>query len=135
MPGRAVSVPWSEIGRVDKMFGFPLLVRLTLMNRETLLLAYAGDTQGRDSLLRNLRRYPQNALIEGAPWRSFWGEPRRPLANRRAEPRRSTTHDAPPRYPVLLPGDEADVERMFQQLKTVGHLDPHSDPHGKPDEK
>jgi hypothetical protein len=32
---------------------------------------------------------------------------------------------------VLLPGDEAEVERMFQQLKTVGRLDPQN----KPDEK
>ncbi len=30
---------------------------------------------------------------------------------------------APPRYPLLLPDDEAEVERMFQRLKSVGHLD------------
>ena len=135
IPGRARSIPWPEVARVDKIFGFPLLVRLTLMNRQTLLLGYAGDTQSRESLLRNLRRYPQDALIEGAPWRSFWGEPRRPLTSRRGEPRRSVSHTPPPRYPVLLPGDEAEVERMFQQLKTVGHLDPHADTHGNPEEK
>jgi len=135
IPGRGRSIPWPEVARVDKIFGFPLLVRLTLMNRETLVLGYAGDTQGRESLLRNLRRYPQDALIEGAPWRSFWGEPRRPLTSRRGEPRRGVSHTPPPRYPVLLPGDEADVERMFQQLKTVGHFDPHADSHGKSEEK
>jgi hypothetical protein len=32
---------------------------------------------------------------------------------------------------VLLPGDEADVERMFQQLKTVGRLDPQNKPEDK----
>ena len=87
IPGRARSIPWPEVARVDRICSFPLLVRLTLMNRETLVLGYAGDTQGRESLLRNLRRYPQDALIEGAPWRSFWGEPRRPLTNRRGDAR------------------------------------------------
>lgn len=120
-------IPWAEIARVDKLLGFPLVVRLTFMNRETKVLCYAGDEHGRDSLLRNLRRYPREALIEGAPWRTFWGEPQRPSGHRRSEPRRNP----PPRYPVLLPDDEADVERLFQQLKTVGHLDPQN----KPEEK
>jgi hypothetical protein len=125
--GRARRIPWPEVARVDKLFGFPLTVRLTFMNRETVVLMYAGDEPGRASLLRNLRRYPREALIEGAPWRTFWGEPQRSASNRRTEPRKSP----PPRYPVLLPGDEAEVERMFQQLKTVGRLDPQN----KPDEK
>lgn len=125
--GSARRIPWSEVARVDKLFGFPLAVRLTFMNRETAVLVYAGDEEGRESLLRNLRRYPREALIDGASWRSFWGEPQRPAASRRAEPKRNP----PPRYPVLLPGDEAEVERLFQQLKTVGRLDPQN----KPDEK
>ncbi len=120
-------IPWAEVARVDKLLGFPLMVRLTFMNRETAVLVYAGDQEGRESLLRNLRRYPREALIDGAPWRSFWGEPQRPAGHRRAEPRRNP----PPRYPVLLPGDEAEVERLFQQLKTVGRLDPQN----KPEEK
>ena len=124
--GNARRIPWSEVARVDKLFGFPLLVRLTFMDRGTMLLVWAGDEEGRASLLRNLRRYPREALIDGAPWRTFWGEPPRAAAHRR-EPRKSP----PPRYPVLLPGDEAEVERMFQQLKTVGHLDPQN----KPEEK
>jgi hypothetical protein len=121
-------IPWTDVARVDKLCGFPLIVRLTFMDRETAVLIYAGDEQGRESLLRNLRRYPREGLIEGAPWRSFWGEPQRPAAKRRAaEPGRTP----PPRYPVLLPGDEAEVERLFQQLKTVGRLDPQN----KSDEK
>jgi hypothetical protein len=125
--GSARRIPWPEVARVDKLLGFPLIVRLTFMDRETMLLAWAGDEEGRESLLRNLRRYPREALIDGAPWRSFWGEPQRPSVNRRAEPRKTP----PPRYPVLLPGDEAEVERLFQQLKTVGRLDPQN----KPEEK
>jgi len=29
-----------------------------------------------------------------------------------------------PRYPLLSEADEADAERLYQRLKTVGHLDP-----------
>jgi hypothetical protein len=112
-------IPWARIARVDKLVSFPLMVRLTLMDSETLVIRYAGDENGRHSLLRNLQRYSRDALIEGAPWRSFWGEPRRA-----SPPVPQREHTPPPRYPVLLPDDEAEVERMFQQLKTVGRMDP-----------
>ena len=29
----------------------------------------------------------------------------------------------PPRYRILRPEDEAEVERLYQRLKTVGNLD------------
>ena len=29
----------------------------------------------------------------------------------------------PPRYRLLRPDDEAEVEKLYQRLKTVGHLD------------
>jgi hypothetical protein len=32
----------------------------------------------------------------------------------------------PPRYPVLPPEEEEEVERMFQRLKSVGHFDQRS---------
>jgi hypothetical protein len=31
------------------------------------------------------------------------------------------------RYPLLLPEEEEEIERMFQRLKTVGHLEQRSD--------
>ncbi len=114
-------ISWSQIARVDKLVSFPLMVRLTLMDRETLILRYAGDESARQSLLRNLQRYSREALIEGATWRSFWGEPQQRTAS---APQAQREHKPPPRYPVLLPEDEAEVERMFQQLRTVGRMDP-----------
>ena len=36
-----------------------------------------------------------------------------------------------PRYPLLLPEDEAEVERMFQRLKSVGHFDQKTSPEDK----
>jgi hypothetical protein len=33
----------------------------------------------------------------------------------------------PPRYPLLRPEDEDEVEKMFQKLKSVGRIDGRSD--------
>jgi len=108
------TVPWRHIRRLDRSAKTPLVVRLTLSDKSHILLVFPGDPQTSGDLLRNLRRYAREALIDGVPYRQFWGEvavtaPRKQLAA--------------PRYPLLLPDDEADVERMFQRLKSVGHLE------------
>jgi hypothetical protein len=79
------------------------------------LLIYPGDPDSSNSLLRHLRRFSREALIDGVPYRQFWGE-----APPKPKDRKQT---ALQRYPLLLPEDEADIERMFQRLKTVGHID------------
>ena len=53
--------------------------------------------------------------FDGVPYRQFWGEATVGAVAKKQLP--------PPRYPLLLPDDEAEVERMFQRLKSVGHLD------------
>src|SRR5260370_17491429 len=76
------------------------------------LLVYPGDTDSSNSLLRHLRRFSREALIDGVPYRQFWGEvPSKP------KDRKQT---APPRYPLLLPHDEADIERLVPRFKTLG---------------
>lgn len=117
-------IPWNQIARLDALSGFPLVVRITFMNKRAMVLVYAGDADARRSLLRNIRRYSREALIDGAPWRSFWNEQAPPAPPRKIQ-------SPPQRYPLLLADDEADVERMFQQLKSVGHLDPQNAPDDK----
>jgi hypothetical protein len=63
-----------------------------------------------------LRRFSTDALIDGIPYRQYWGELLAPGAERRQI-------QPPPRYKVLRPEDEAEVERLYQRLKTVGNLD------------
>jgi hypothetical protein len=89
-------------------------VYLTLSDSERLLIVYPGDFDSSAALLRHLRRYSRLALLDGVPHRQFWGEPSGV----------ERTQLPPPRYPVLRPEDEEEVERMFQRLKSVGHLDP-----------
>lgn len=112
---------WSQIRRLDQTgWKVPLAVYLSLAGDQRLLVLYPGDADSSASLLRYLRRYAREALLDGVPYRQFWGEP---PANERRQ-------IAPPRYPLLRPEDEEEVERLFQRLKSVGHLE-----RGNPDEK
>jgi hypothetical protein len=111
-------IPWNRIRRLDQSgWNVPLLVHLTLEDESRVALLHPGDLDSSASLLRHLRRSAREALLDGVPYRQFWGEP--PVS---APPRA-----APMRYPLLRPEDEADVERMFQRLKSVGHLEQRRD--------
>ncbi|MDP8979412.1 MAG: DUF3093 family protein [Acidobacteriota bacterium] len=111
------TIPWNHVRRLDRSSAAPLIVRLTLTDKRRQLLIYAGDHDAAASLLRHLRRFAREALIDGVPYRQFWGEPPVPIAPP-VESRKPAL-----RAPLLLSEDEAEIERMFQRLKTVGHLD------------
>ncbi|HUA21427.1 MAG TPA: DUF3093 family protein [Bryobacteraceae bacterium] len=109
------AIPWRHIRRLDRSMSLPLMVRLTLADKRRILVVYPGTAESSGGLLRSLRRHSREALIDGVPYRQFWGE-----TASSAAPRKQL---AAPRHPLLLPEDEAEVERMFQRLKSVGHLD------------
>ena len=112
------AIPWSEIRRVDQTgWNSPLVLHLTLTSGERILLLYPGDPEGSAGLLRNIRRRSRNALLDGLPYRHFWGEPPAAAANAR---------DSVRKYPVLPPEEEEEIERMLQRLKTAGHIDSRS---------
>jgi hypothetical protein len=110
--------PWIDVRRVDRTgWVSPLLaVRLTLYDDTRILVIYPGDIESCKSLLRTLRRMSRDALIDGIPYRQYWGEMLSSPSERRQLPS--------PRYRVLRPEDEMEIERLYQRLKTVGHLDP-----------
>jgi hypothetical protein len=112
---------WREIRRLDQTgWMAPLAVTLTLSNDRRVLLVYAGDLDSSSSLLRHLRRYSRNALLDGIPYRQAWGEVEK-THQRIAPPRLQS----PPTIhrPLLRPEEEEEIERMFQRLKSVGRLD------------
>jgi len=105
-----------DIRRLDrKPWNPPLVVRVTLFDDSRLMLVYPGDVDACNSLLRHLRRYSRDALIDGIPYRQYWGEVLASGGERKQAPS--------PRYRILRPEDEAEVERLYQRLKTVGNLD------------
>jgi len=113
--GRRI-LPWMDIRRLDRTGWIsPLIVRITLFDDSRFLLIYPGDLDSCNSLLRHLRRLSRDALIDGIPYRQYWGEVLAPAAERKQAPA--------PRYRILRPEDEAEVERLYQRLKTVGNLD------------
>ena len=109
-------IPWVEIRRLDRTGWLsPLVVHVTLHDSRRIRLVYPGDIDSANSLLRHLRRHAREALIDGIPYRQFWGEP---------SPSSSGAKPLPsPQYRLLRPEDEAEVERLYQRLKTVRHLD------------
>jgi hypothetical protein len=113
MVGRR-AITWTDIRRLDRTgWTAPLAVYLTLANEQRLLLLYPGDYDSATSLLRHLRRYSREALLDGIPYRQFWGEA--PASEQKQLPSG--------RAPLLRPEDEDEVERLFQRLKSVGRLD------------
>jgi hypothetical protein len=111
-------IPWADIRRVDGTgWMSPLIVQITLSGSRVLLV-YPGDLDSANSLLRHLRRSAREALIDGIPYRQFHGEPARKPAEARTLPS--------PQYRLLRPEDEAEVELLYQRLKSVRHLDPDS---------
>ena len=110
-----MAIPWNEVRRIDQTgWNAPLAVHVTLADQSRLLLVHPGDLDSSTSLLRHLRRYSREALLDGIPYRQFWGETP------------ASKQLPPPRYPLLRAEDEDEVERMFQRLKSVGHIDQRS---------
>lgn len=127
--GRRI-ILWQEIRRVDQTGWIaPLAVILTLSNDRRVFLLYAGDLDLSTSLLRHLRRYSRNALLDGIPYRQAWGEPGgKPELERRSEARQiiepGPLNQTPTvQRPLLRPEEEEEIEKMFQRLKSVGRLD------------
>jgi hypothetical protein len=118
------NVRWGDIRRLDRTGWLsPLIVHVTLFDNHRLLLVYPGDLDSANSLLRHLRRHAREALIDGIPHRQFWGEALQAAPERPQLPA--------PRVRLLRPEDEAEVERLYQRLKTVRHLDPDNSPDEK----
>lgn len=111
------AIPWVDIRRVDRTgWMSPLVVHLTLLDDSRILLVYPGDLDSANSLLRHLRRHARSALIDGIPHQQFWGDALPPPASRKQIPS--------PKQRLLRPEDEEEVERLYQRLKSVRHLDP-----------
>ena len=141
------TISWNQIRRVDRSRWIsPLVLYLTLLNERRIRLIYPGEADMTQYLLLELRRRSKEALIDGVPYRRFWGE----LIPNAIEPptpssaaltsitqavslKQATIASSKPR--MIRVEDEAEIERMFQRLKTTGQLDPHADSKKNPSDR
>ncbi len=128
-------IEWKNIAKVDRTRWLtPLGVRLTMADESHMLLVHPGSVDSGARLLRHIRRYASEATLDGVPYRQYWGEIQpikgslksaHPAAKEVASNAQSAA--IPPitltRYPVLRPDDEAEVQRMFECLKSSGRID------------
>lgn len=109
-------IAWHDVRRVDRTGWIsPLVVKLTLYDDEIVNVVYPGEVDCCKHLLRTLRQMSTGALIDGVPYRQYWGELLGATEARQL---------AAPRYRVLRQEDEEEVERLYFLLKTVGHIEP-----------
>jgi len=103
-------IPWHEIAHVQRTGWIsPLILWLILRDGDRKLLIYPGALDGSRRLFEDLSRRLARTWEEGY-----------------IPPRDSRGAPIPMKGPLLSSEDEADVERLFQRLKTVGHLEPNS---------
>ncbi|MGA2434031.1 MAG: DUF3093 family protein [Bryobacteraceae bacterium] len=110
-------IPWNSIRRVDRTgWVSPMMLNIEFADNSRTVLIYPGDLDSANSLLRHIRLSARQASIDGIPYTRFWGKPASIVPESKPL--------APPPYRLLLPEDEAEVERLYQRLKAVRYLDP-----------
>jgi hypothetical protein len=126
------AIPWQEVRAVAwSGWILPLVVTLITEDNERIFVVYAGSPATAKVVLRQIRRAAREALIDGVPYREYWSSPgvtgsmpSDGAAAGAAGSSRSADSGIPAnRYPLLRQEDEAEVERLYQRLKVVGHLD------------
>jgi len=107
-------VVWSSITKIETTGWLtPLVMKLTVENDRRVLIVFAGDLESSGRLKDLICNCAPHALLDGVPQRK-----RQAII----AVRNGTTSELE-RHPILTMEDEAAVERMFQRLREVGHLD------------
>ncbi len=110
------TIAWGEVVRIDSTaWSSPLMLRISLRDGKRIRLIYPGDVESAGRLLRQMRRAARQALIDGLSYSQYWGE----VLPMSGQPLPSGL----PRYRLLRPEDESEVEELYQRLRTVGRLD------------
>jgi hypothetical protein len=107
-------IPWSSITGIRSTGWLtPLVMKLTLENGRKVVVLFAGDLESSGRLKETICQCAPHALLDGVPQRKRQAI----LAVRNGATSEVEKH------PILTMEDEAEVERMFQRLREVGHLD------------
>lgn len=115
------AIAWREVKEINSSrFVSPLLLDIKLTNNRRKHLVYPGEPEQIGKLMYQLRRNSHLATFDGVAYRDYWtwtslgsNKLAGPIAE---QPVRMISQD-----------DEEEIERLYQRLKTVGHLDGRSE--------
>jgi hypothetical protein len=118
------AIAWREIREINtnrfvsRMMVSPLVLDLKLTNSRRKVLIFPGEPAEIARLMHQLRKNSYLASFDGVPFREFWACSRLEGAKQpeRAAKEKETVH-------ILSAAEEEEIERMYQKLKSVGHLD------------
>jgi hypothetical protein len=122
------AIAWQEVRQINSSrFISPLILNLKLTNARTKLLIFPGDSERIDRLMRQLKKRAYLASFDGVAYRDYWT-----WSSMAALHGENGAMDQPVR--MLSSDDEDEIERMYQKLKAVGHLDTRNTESKTPDE-
>jgi len=112
----AEEIAWDAIASVESTsWNSPLVLKVALRDGSRRLLVYPGDVISAERLLRVIRRSARAAQIDGASYHEYWEDTAPVPTNIDLLPA--------PRYRLLREDDEAEVERLYQRLRSAGQID------------
>jgi Protein of unknown function (DUF3093) len=115
------AIAWREVKEINSSrFVSPLVLELRLTNNRYRRLIYPGEAGRIARLMYQLRRNSRLATFDGVAYRDYWTWTS--LGSGKVA---GTMSDQPVR--MVSQDDEEEIERLYQRLKTVGHLDSRSD--------
>jgi hypothetical protein len=116
------AIAWREVREINRSrFLSPLVLQIKLTNSRSKVLVYPGEPSRIELLLAQLRKRSHLATFDGVPYREYWH-----WTNLEEQEQQADAPAAAPPVRLSTPEDEADIERLFQTLKTGGRLDSHA---------
>ena len=123
------AIAWREVREVNRSrFLSPLVIKLKLTNSRRKVLIFPGEPDRIERLMFQLRKNSQLATFDGVAYRDYWTW--LSLSGGQGD---TSTLDQPVR--MLSPGEEEEIERLYQKLKSVGRLDGRSTDSSEDSEK
>jgi len=111
------AIAWQEVREINSSrFVSPLILKVKLTNSRHHSLIFPGEPERIARLMFQLRKNSLEATFDGVAHRDYWTWNN--MAKLRGD---GGVMDQPTR--MLSQEDEEEIERLYQKLKTVGHLD------------